>query len=330
MGLLAILGLGEFEESVYESLAALASSTVTELARATGAQPRAVRAALRDLEARGLALALIGWDERFAIAPPEPALGALVHAHQQALALVHLRSQVLAQLTRQAGERRRPAELVAVITGSAAITAHYEQLQREAVQEVMVFDRPPYPRSGGTGVNPNPIASERMAAGVTYRSLYDRSLLDDPATFARVQGELAAGERGRVLANLPLKLAIGDRTMALLPLLDSDGVSDQAALLIRPSVLLDSLAALFEALWQRAVPLRPGMGSEDVGDTDPELRAIVALMAAGLTDDSIARHLGASERTVRRKIAAALQALGAETRFQAGLRASQLGWVVDN
>jgi DNA-binding NarL/FixJ family response regulator len=46
-----------------------------------------------------------------------------------------------------------------------------------------------------------------------------------------------------------------------------------------------------------------------------------------MTDEAISRHLGWSYRTTRRRIAALLHTLGADTRFQAGLHAARRGWL---
>jgi hypothetical protein len=53
----------------------------------------------------------------------------------------------------------------------------------------------------------------------------------------------------------------------------------------------------------------------DLGDAAP----LLTLMASGLTDGAIARKLGISERTVRRRVSDILAELGVATRFQAGL-----------
>ena len=52
---------------------------------------------------------------------------------------------------------------------------------------------------------------------------------------------------------------------------------------------------------------------------------LLALLAAGLKDEAIARQLGVSLRTVHRRTSQLLDGVGARTRFQAGLRAAQLG-----
>jgi hypothetical protein len=51
-----------------------------------------------------------------------------------------------------------------------------------------------------------------------------------------------------------------------------------------------------------------------------------ALLAAGLKDDAIARRLGVSTNTVRRRITARSQRLGVSTRFQIGLALGRKGW----
>ena len=48
---------------------------------------------------------------------------------------------------------------------------------------------------------------------------------------------------------------------------------------------------------------------------------------AGLTDESIAREFGVSERTIARRIGRLQEALGAQTRFQLGVQASRQGWL---
>jgi len=58
-----------------------------------------------------------------------------------------------------------------------------------------------------------------------------------------------------------------------------------------------------------------------------EESSILALLAEGLTDDVIARRLSISMRTYRRRVQALMLKLGATSRFQAGARAAQRGWL---
>jgi DNA-binding NarL/FixJ family response regulator len=51
------------------------------------------------------------------------------------------------------------------------------------------------------------------------------------------------------------------------------------------------------------------------------------LPAQGLTDEAAAARLGVSHRTARRMMAELMERLGARSRFEAGLRAAQRGWL---
>ncbi len=85
--------------------------------------------------------------------------------------------------------------------------------------------------------------------------------------------------------------------------------------------LVAALGEMFELLWRVATPLVVGSPAPTQGaPTDaPDNEALVALLAAGLKDEAIARHLGVSLRTVQRRISTVMQGLGARTRFQAGV-----------
>ncbi|MDP9181780.1 MAG: LuxR C-terminal-related transcriptional regulator, partial [Actinomycetota bacterium] len=256
------------------------------------------------------------------------AVDALVRSQHEALDRAQAFSRDLAQRAARSGDVHRPEQLVSVVVGREAMGSISQQMQRSARKEVLMFDRPPYvaplsERGGGH----NPEQPARMAAGVRYRTVFDQTVLDDPAIVARIRRDTAAGEEGRILADLPLKLIVVDRALALLPLLSGIDEDPPAALLVRSSVLVDSLVALFEALWHAASRLQLEPSEDGLDVEEREARTVVGLLAAGLSDTRIAHTLGISERTVRRKVATALSLLGAETRFQAGLRAKERGWV---
>lgn len=60
---------------------------------------------------------------------------------------------------------------------------------------------------------------------------------------------------------------------------------------------------------------------------DERTRTILALLAAGSSDEYVAHQTGLSKRTVARAIADILERLGAKTRFQAGIHAHRAGWL---
>jgi len=59
----------------------------------------------------------------------------------------------------------------------------------------------------------------------------------------------------------------------------------------------------------------------------PEEHAMLTLIGAGLKDEVIARQLGMSARTLRRRSQDLMAELGAANRFQAGAEAARRGWL---
>ena len=319
---LLAFGLSEVEAAVYVALVAGGESTVPAVARRAGRSAAAAKAALESLVGLGLALPGVS-DSGFVAAPVQPALDDLSRRRREELTTADEFARDLAARATAAQQQQSPLQVVGVVVGTAAIRSMHEQMQRSATSEMRMLDRPPYVTdvaAGGTGVDP--VQQDRMAEQVRYRTIYDAALLDSPAHAARIRSEVEAGEEGRVLADLPLKLVIADRSLAMLPLIESSGSDHRAALIVRPSVLLDSLVTLFEALWAAALPLAPS----EAASAD-EVRQVVELLAGGITEERMARLLGVSVRTVRRRLAEARAELNAETMFQAGAESARRGWV---
>ena len=107
-------------------------------------------------------------------------------------------------------------------------------------------------------------------------------------------------------------LVVG-RRRALLPV---NGRWGEPAWLIEMPWLAEALAATFDRDWREA---------DDVESASQS--ALVALLASGLTDDALARRLGCSQRTIRRRIDALMRSMGTGSRFAAGVEAARRGLV---
>jgi DNA-binding CsgD family transcriptional regulator len=216
------------------------------------------------------------------------------------------------------------SQYVEMVYGREAFVQRFQQLQQRARREVAVLNRPPYVTqfSEQTG-------TERLllAGGVVVRSIYERADLEKAGGYDRATLLMDEGEQARVLPSVPLKLAIADRSLALVPLDIVDPVSHPSAL-IYPSSLLDALCLLFDQLWAQAAPIGVGTLDGEGADTFTERdRAVVQLLQSGMTDQAIARQLGVTERTVTRRVRRLMDLTGTETRFQLGWRAAQAGWL---
>ncbi|OLR92170.1 helix-turn-helix transcriptional regulator [Actinokineospora bangkokensis] len=189
-------------------------------------------------------------------------------------------------------------------------------LHAAATEQVRSIERCDPTRPPGPGAAPGlremraESRAERIAAGVRYRTIH-------PAYTPEATAPVA-GEAVRTLADPPLDLVVADDARALVS-------AGGGSVLVGRSALLDGLIEVFEKLWVLAVPMTvSAAGGGDLSERD---RQVITLMAAGATDDAIARRLGLSRRTVVRRVAALHERLGATTRFQAGVQAAQRGWL---
>jgi DNA-binding NarL/FixJ family response regulator len=127
-----------------------------------------------------------------------------------------------------------------------------------------------------------------------------------------------------------MKLMIADRETALLPLGRDTADTTPAAVIVHSSGLLDALLALFDHYWDASTPLSldndGGNGSQEGRLDSGDLR-ILSLLISGVTDETIARQLNISLRTVRRRIQAMMHVANAQNRAQLGWHAARNGWL---
>jgi len=261
------------------------------------------------------------------VAPPEHAIEVLIAERLSALQDVRRRAAEIGEQVRKATHEADAVELIEVVSGPGSVRALFLQAMRSGREEMAIFDRPPYatdPEEAGDAQDER----AKLADGFKIRAVFDKSLFEDEYHARRIIEGVAAGEEEGRVAAVPLKLAIIDREWAIVPLLHADGRGQEAAVIVRRSVLLDSLIALFESVWEHAAELKPTSdGVVVMGTEEKDLREVAHLLNLGMTDVAISHHLGISERTVRRRVKDLMTELRVDTRYRAGVRAAQRGWV---
>lgn len=319
---LRAIGVGEESERAYRALLQLPDATTADVAAVIGATPPDARRVLAGLARQGLATQARGRPTRWAAVPPDAAFDVLLARREDELEAARRAAAALDREYRLA----HPAgtEVATTLVGREAIGAQVTRLDRVAQRELLVLVRPPY-------VVTETIESDGMAdalgRGVPVRCIYDRVVLEERGAFASLAKIAERGEQARVVSGVPLKLVIADRQLGLLPL-HLGGPESDRALLVRSSALLDALTLLFELLWASAEPAPWAASEPPAGEELSELdRKLLGLLTAGLKDETVARQLGIGLRTVRRRVGELMTRLGAQTRFQAGVRARDSGWL---
>jgi DNA-binding CsgD family transcriptional regulator len=168
-----------------------------------------------------------------------------------------------------------------------------------------------------------PIADMALRRGATVRSVWEPSVLRSPAATAHAQWLAEQGAPPRSASPVPARVMIMDSVVAVV-VEEPDRVK-----VVRSPGELARLVPLANRLWDRGVAARHAGSRAASAKTvrRPRSEIVLRLLAEGLTDEAIARRLGCSVRTVRNDIASAMNALHARSRFQAGVRAMQVGLI---
>ena len=322
--MLDAIGIRPEAEGVYEALLGGQPAAFDGLMSATGLPRQRLRVALRTLEAHGLISRVSGSPTRYVVTDPGIALDVLLLEREQQIKRARVRAQELAERHHQAAAGRNPAELVEVVTGRQAVTQRVDQAQRSARREIRGFDKPPYAAPIDSTVDSQ---LEFVRGGGVLRAIHECAALEEPGYLARLEPGVAAGEQARVLPWLPMKLFLVDDRLAIVPL-QAAPAAIESSVVVHQSALLEALSALFETLWQLALPLELAAADPSLLDNpSAEERLILASLTAGLPDEAIARQLGISDRTYQRRIHDLMERLHVQTRFQLARQAARRGWL---
>ncbi|MDH2428314.1 helix-turn-helix domain-containing protein [Sphaerisporangium sp. TRM90804] len=322
--MLEAIGLSQQDEAVYDALVRRTQATLTELVHDCHLPASAARRTLRSLVELGLATRSTGRPVRYVAVAPDSGLEAVLREREAGLRDVRLHVRTLMKMYRAGTRFAHPGELIEVVSGRDEVNHRWVQMQQNTHAQMRGFDLPPYAaRQGHTESNHVELAL--LKRGVKYRVIYDRTALELPGWLDDVTVGMRQGEQARIAPDLPMKLAISDDRLAIIPLLRPGDDVVTASYLIHPSPLLDALVALFEAVWARSVPVQ--LTSPDAEALSEEETRLLTLLAAGATDKAAGRALGWSERTVQRHVTKLMRRVGARTRFQIAMEATRRGWI---
>lgn len=331
-GLLGFLGVDPVGELAYRHILSVGSATAVEVGAALEVDEPRAAGLLAHLERLGLVL-LVDGAVGFAAVDPRSALRALTDGHTTRVDRLREHIPELATVFEEAHRTTDASTMTRLLSGRNDIADWYGRLGHQVEREFLGFDRPPYV------VTPtDSLEGLAISRGVVWRSVYGAASFDLPGRLDRVRADVAMGEQARVIAAVPVKLAIADRRLAMVSLTLS--VDAPEALVTAAPPLVEALCLMFESYWERAQPLRrwrvgdiardagprPGHGAPDRGPT-PEERELLVLLTAEVKDDVIARELGISVRTLGRRLRELMDALGATSRFRAGVEAARRGWL---
>ncbi|MFJ6785800.1 LuxR C-terminal-related transcriptional regulator [Streptomyces yangpuensis] len=299
---------------------------VAALTADTGLREKEVRGALDELAA--LALLKPSGQTGASLRPvsPEVGLATLLASAEAEIAerqaqVESARAEIAAITAAHLGTRL--SDSATRLEGLDAIRTRLEQLQRTTHFECLSLNpggaHRPDARSAAI-----PLNEEALRRGVAIRAVCRDSFRNDPDTLAYARWLTEHGGQMRTIPTVPIQMIIVDRRVSIIPV-DPENPRAGALEILSPGIVT-ALCALFEQCWSAGTPFGELPRSDPNGCTPTE-RALLALVAAGDTDEAAARTLSISPRTVSRMMSNLMERLEAVSRFQAGVNATRRGWL---
>ncbi|MFF3415779.1 hypothetical protein ACFYW9_13935 [Streptomyces sp. NPDC002698] len=173
----------------------------------------------------------------------------------------------------------------------------------------------------GAGLRPEVIrdlpavAAELFERGVELHMLCQHVTRFDPELREELGLVEEQGGLVRTMETLPGWFLVMSDSLALVPAAGREGVS-----VVTDPATVGVLQSVFTDYWLRARPFsQGGWRGARLEDVSQEVNAvIIRMLCTGAKDELVAKRLGMSVRTLRRRIAHMLDGLGAASRFQAG------------
>ncbi|MEU9374820.1 helix-turn-helix transcriptional regulator [Streptomyces sp. NPDC048255] len=326
--MLTELGLDARAEAVYRAMLVQPRSGVAALAAAVGADEDDVREALDLLSELALVQPSADDSGRLRAVSPDIGMEILMARGQAELAAQQQRLEAsraaAARLISEYSELRPAASHPGVeqLIGLDAVRDRLVALTRETREELLAFS-PDATLSESALAASRPLNKALLERGVRMRTLYLDSVRNSRPSIEHANWLTQLGGQVRTVASLPTRMLVVDRSTALIPVSDD---SSAGAVVLTGHGMLVALCALFESTWESAQPLAevPVLGPNGL---TAQQAAAVRLLSEGHTDDAIAKRLGVSSRTARRIANELMERLGARSRFEAGARAVQQGWL---
>jgi sugar-specific transcriptional regulator TrmB len=245
------LGLTGYEAGAYLALTRRGRATGAEVARLAGLPRQRIYDVLDGLVARGIAAVEPGRPAQYTARPPEEVVSGLLASHREQLArLERQAAEAVARLTpafRAGRDENDPLNYIEILRDPAAIGRRFAELESTVEREILVFTKPPY------AIEPadNLAGLQLLQRGIDARSVYERSLYENEAQVVAVRQFVAAGERARVVDELPLKLVVIDERLALFTMEDPvAGDPGLTIMAVEHQALARLLKLAFERVWE--------------------------------------------------------------------------------
>lgn len=258
------IGLNGYEAKVYLALFERNSLSVSEISQISRVPKSRIYDTLDSLMVEGLAILKPGKHKRYSAASPaffkEKFINRIEENYAEQKKTVEKTALTLQKNYESRIEKgfdeTNPLNYIEIIKDPHQIHMTFMKLISEAKEEILVLSKPPYSVSG-EGIKEQWLEQDKMALGknVTIRGIVEISKDKEELKWKYEDHIKNSGQKDemRVIAELPMKMALFDGKIAMLPLEDPIFAGNSLTTqVVRHPALAETLKISFETLWERA------------------------------------------------------------------------------
>jgi len=214
--------------------------------------------------------------------------------------------------------------LVQKVVDLTALQTRLEQIAQHTKRELLSLHagESPSEESFAAAMNND---RELLERGVRLQIVYPVEFSHIPWVRDYTDTMSGYGAQFRFADAVPYRLIVSDGVRAVVPIVRNS--RSEGALITGEPALVNGLRHLARGIFRSGRTLSAIDPIAPSGRPSELELAVIRVMSLGLTDDAAAKRLAVSERTFRRHVAQVLERLGATSRFQAGIRAVERGWL---
>ena len=263
------LGLNDYEARVYLALMERETLSVSEISKLSKVPRVRTYDILDKLVSRGLASLKPGKYMKYSAIDFDTLGGKLTsevekryEEEKQTIEKVTmtLKRQYEPTLRKRERHENGSLEYIEIIKGSYQIHKRFMDLVNQAEKEILNFVKPPFSKPAKETLDERVGSeSEMIKRGVKVKVIYEIPTTREELEWRikDVANSMKDGEEARVIEELPLKMAVFDEKIVMLPLLDPISTDMSfTAQLVQHSALAKALKMLFESIWEKAQDCR--------------------------------------------------------------------------
>jgi DNA-binding CsgD family transcriptional regulator len=324
--MIELIGLDKFTEQVYRALLRNRTWGIAEMARHFGVSDARIRGSLDTLAELSLVENTSDYGSGYDIPNPEIGLSRALERHDLDLLERHrkIREACIAVARLSLAYEETHGNIIAEHLRGQATTRHrLMALLGDAQSDYQSL----VPMEGQVAQDlaaALPLDQLAVERGVAVRCVYQDSVRNNRAILKEMHRIISIGGQVRTAPTLPMPVVIIDREIVLVP--DELARDRGSALQVSSPAIVAGFVALFDRIWKSASTAGQPVTADQAGLT-PFERQLLDLLSEGCTDQRAAHQLGVSLRTIRRTMSDLKERMGAESRFEAGVRVARNGWL---